>query len=137
MSAAALSEREVGLLREVAAVLIPGDGEAPPALEVPEFDELLERAAVALGPDLPGLHEAIEGLPDGIDGATLKSYYENDGARFGLIGTAVSGAYFMAPAALSAIGYPTGPRSAPPFDLAAEELASGILEPVIERGFDG
>jgi hypothetical protein len=135
MSPAALDEREVDRLRAVAAVLIPGDGEAPAALDVPEFDELLQRAAVALSIELPALHEAIEHLPGEIDQTTLAAFHENDPARLSLIGVAVSGAYFMAPVAREALGYPVGPRSAPPFDLAAEELAGGILEPVIERGF--
>jgi hypothetical protein len=130
-------ERELALMRAVAAVLIPGDGDAPAALDVDGFDELLQRAAVAMGPELPAVHEAIARLPKDVDMATLAAFSASNPEPFSLIGTTVSGAYFMAPAALTAIGYPTGPRSAPPFDLAADELATGVLEPVIARGFDG
>jgi hypothetical protein len=132
-----LDERELGLMRAVAAVLIPGDGQAPAALDVYGFDEWLQRAAVAMGPELPAVREAIGRLPAEISWATLAAFSAESAGSFSLIGTTVSGAYFMAPAALTAIGYPTGPRSAPPFDLAADELASGVLEPVIARGFDG
>lgn len=137
MSAQPLDELEVSRLRAVAAVLIPGDGTAPAAVDLPEIDDLLQRAAAALGPDLPALHDAVAGLPDELDVAGLKAYSQRAPEPFALLGTTVSGAYFMAPAALDAIGYPTGPRTAPPFDLAADELADGILEPVIERGFSG
>ena len=137
MSSQALDNHEAGRLRAVAAVLIPGDGDAPAALDLAEFDDLLQRAATALGPDLPALRDAVRRLPDDIDVKTLKVFSESEPEHFSLLGTAVSGAYFMSPAALTALGYPTGPRTAPPFDLAADELASGILDPVIARGFDG
>ncbi len=131
MTALALETHEVGRLRAVAAVLVPGDGDAPAALDLAEFDDLLQRAATALGPDLPALREAIRRLPEDIETVTLTVFSASHPEDFSLIGTAVSGAYFMSPTALTAIGYPTGPRTAPPFDLAADELASGILDPVI------
>lgn len=137
MTPATLNDHELDRLRSVAAVLIPGDGDLPPALDLGDFNELLQRAATALGPDLPGLHDAIRKLPQNIDPATLRAFSDSEPEPFSLIGTAVSGAYFMSDTALMALGYPTGPRTAPPFDLAADELATGILEPVIARGFDG
>jgi hypothetical protein len=136
MTTLALDEREIEQLRTVAGVLIPGDRDAPAAMDLLEFDDLLHRASSALGPDLPALHEALRRLPTEIDTWALVAFSTGEPAHFALIGTTVSGAYFMAPAALTAIGYPTGPRSAAPFDLAADELAGGILEPVLERGFD-
>jgi hypothetical protein len=46
----------------------------------------------------------------------------------------VIGAYFMSPAVLAALGLPTGDRRPAPLDQAVDELSSGILDAVLDRG---
>lgn len=121
-------------LRSTAEVLIPGDEVSPPPAALDDFDELLQRAVAAMEPELPALSDALSALPSEVDWATLKEFAESDGPRFELIATVVTGAYFMSEPVLESIGYPTGNRAAAPFDLSAEELASGILDQVIDRG---
>lgn len=129
-----LSGDEVARLRAVAEALIPGDGTSPAAARVAEIDRLLGEAAVALGVGLGQLQDALSRLPGEIDWASLERFSASDGEAFELVATVAAGAYFMSPAVLESLGYPTGPRSAAPFDLAAEELGSGVLDPVIAGG---
>lgn len=129
-----LTTAQLQELRSTAEVLIPGDGVSPSPAALHDFDELLGRAAAAMEPELPALSDALSALPSKIDWVTLRRFAESDGPRFELIATIVTGAYFMSEPVLESIGYPTGNRAAAPFDLSAEELASGILDPVIDRG---
>lgn len=134
MTPSPLSTEELDRLRAIAAVLIPGLGASPPATDLPDLDELLSRAAAALGRELPALRDGIARVPAEVDWAAIVRLADEDPTAFDVIGAVVAGAYFMSPTVLRTIGYPTGPRSAAPFDLAADELASGILSPVQTRG---
>lgn len=134
MSEPTLSKSEKSRLNAVAVTLIPGDGKSPSAAGVPEFDELLSNAATAIGRELDALREAIRLLPDEITWPSVSQFATEHATEFELVSTVVAGAYFMSTDVLESLGYPTGARSAAPFDLAADELASGILEPVLSRG---
>ncbi len=134
MSSSVLSEEQRELLRAVAVALIPGDATSPPAADVPELDGLLTDAATALGVGFGALRDAVGRLPDPIDWTTLARFAQEDRVAFDQVATVASGAYFMSTAVLASLGYPTGPRTAAPFDLAAEELGSGILDPVMAAG---
>ena len=121
-------------LRGVAAQLIPGDRNSPSVEQVPHFDDLLSRAIEAIGRERPALEAAVAGLPPTLDLITLGTFAEEHPASFELLAATVAGAYFMSPEVLESIDYPTRARSAAPFDLAADELATGILDPVLNRG---
>lgn len=127
----ALTAVEVGRLRAVAAALIPGQDPSPPAVALEDLDALLDDAAAALGVELGNLKAAIALLPEPVDREALERFATEEAVAFELISTATAGAYFMSPVVLDALGYPRGPRSAPRFDLVANELESGILEPVM------
>jgi hypothetical protein len=129
-----LSAQELSRLREVASVLLPGFNNSPAATALPELDALFQRAAKALGPELFALQQALEDLPPSVEWNTLLKFSHTEHAAFDVISTAVAGAYFLSTEVLQSIGYPTGPRSRAPIDLAAEEIGSGVLEPVIARG---
>lgn len=133
MTAPPTSE-QLSTLRSVAALLIPGSSYSPTPAHLLDFDELLGRAVVALGPESKSLPGALHRLPSEITWDSLSAFAVREPVHFEIISTVVSGAYFMSPTVLESIGYPTGPRKAPPFGLAAEELEGGILDPVIERG---
>lgn len=130
----ALSPSKLAALRAVAIVLIPGDDRSPAAESLTDLEDLLQRAATAIGAERASLHNAIAMLPDGVTWDSIGKFADDEPVAFELISTVVAGAYFMSPIVLKSLGYPVGPRSAPPFDLAADELSSGVLAPVLERG---
>jgi hypothetical protein len=129
-----LSEQELSQLRGVASVLLPGLNDSPAASTLPDLDVLLQKAAKALGPELSVLQQALESLPPSVEWNTLLRFSKANQADFDVISTAVAGAYFLSTEVLQSIGYPTGPRTRAPIDLAADEIGSGVLEPVIARG---
>lgn len=120
-------------LRRVADILLPGTPNAPAATALTNFDQLLTTAVKALGSESILLDQALRRLPETLNWDALKRFAETDRDSFELISTTVVGAYFMSLEALQSIGYRTGPRRAAPFDQAADELGSGILEPVLNR----
>lgn len=128
-----LTHSETRRLLEVAAVLLPGDDTAPAAESLPDLPALLTRAVAAIGREEEILHRCIAALPAKIDWVSLEAFADANGADFDVLCVVVAGAYFMSPAALDAIGYPRGPRRAPRLDQAADELSSGVLDPVMQR----
>lgn len=128
-----LTPGELTTLRAVAVVLLPGNETSPAATSLPDIDALLNRAAEALGPEAAELKQTLAALPAEITWDGLKALFETDADAFDLISTTAAGAYFMSPSVLEALGYPTGPRKAARIDQAANELESGILDPVMER----
>jgi hypothetical protein len=129
-----LAVEEVAQMRAVAAALLPGDEASPSAAALPDMDELLQHAASALGGHIRALKRYIRLLPNECDWSTLARFAEAEPTAFELISVVAAGAYFMSPTVLGSIGYPSGGRTAPRFDQAADEIASGILEPVLARG---
>ena len=129
-----LSEGETARLRAVAETLVPGDGNSPSAADTPELDRLLEAAAVALGVGFEDLQASLRRLPEPVEWTSLRALSDTEPETFELITSVAVGAYFMSADVLHSLGYPTGARSAAPFDLAASELETGILEPVLSAG---
>lgn len=86
------------------------------------FDEVL-RHAVIFGRLDPAAREN-----------ELRRLRSEDPDAFEPLASVLAGAFLMVPEVREAIGYPGQEKSFPPFDLAAEELRSGILDPVIARG---
>jgi hypothetical protein len=64
----------------------------------------------------------------------LSAFAEADPASFGDISLLAIGAYFMAPSVLEGLGLPTGERRPASREQAVDELSTGILDPVFERG---
>jgi hypothetical protein len=128
-----LTDDEIGVIARVAAVLLPGDECAPGAADIPVLDALIRQAAVALGSECDALHAALRILPEDISWGTLRTFAEQHPAHFDILSVAAAGAYFMAPEALTAIGYPQGARKAPRIDQAADEIGSGVLDQVMSR----
>ena len=134
MTGPPLAEADLRCLRSVAAALLPGSATSPAPADVPELDALLCRAAAAIGRELPDLKAAIDVLGPSVTWARLELLCRDDPASFELISSVVAGAYFMSSTVLDSIGYRPGTRTPPPFDLAADELETGILDPVQARG---
>jgi hypothetical protein len=132
-----LTDEEIATLRAVADVLIPPAGDSPGATAEPGFDDQLRMAADAradafdeVTAELAALRRAV---PSTIDGRLRALHTERPGV-FQPLSAIVAGAWLLLPAVRERIGYPGQRRDPAPFDQAADELGSGILEPVLARG---
>jgi hypothetical protein len=118
----------------VAGILLPGSAESPAPQSLPEFEELVQRAAGTLGRDAAALEDAIVCLPAELSWDSLSEYSEKQPEGFELIALVVIGGYFMSPTVLAALGMPAGERRRAPLELAVDQLDSGLLDAVLERG---
>lgn len=129
-----MTPAQVQQLQRIAQVLLPGDGQAPPASSVPDLDQLMARAVDAIGVEGQVVMAALAQLEAEPTWDELRAYAEDHVDDFEVLSTVVSGAYFMSPQALDAIGYPHGQeRRAARIDLAADQLSSGVLDAIAER----
>jgi hypothetical protein len=117
-----------------AAILLAGSGNSPAPGSLPEFEALVQRAANALWRESSALEEAIARLPAELTWDSLSAYADAEPESFELLALVVVGAYFMSPAVLAALGLPTGDRRPAPLEQAVDELSSGILDAVLDRG---
>lgn len=129
-----MSGQQLDRVRATAAVLLPGSTESPAPHLLPEFDELLQQAAVALGGEGRALAAAIETLPPKPSWENLSALSECDPSSFELVSLLAIGAYFMSPTVLGSMGIPTGKRRPANPEQVVDELSDGILDPVFERG---
>lgn len=128
-----LTGDQVAAIAQVAAILLPGDELAPAAGTIPALNALIQQAAKALGSECDALRAALGILPEEVSWDSLRAFAQEHPTHFDILAVAASGAYFMAPEALTAIGYPQGPRKAPRIDQAADEIGSGVLDQVMSR----
>jgi hypothetical protein len=117
-----------------AGILLPGSPDSPAPGFLPEFEALVQSAANALSRESSALEEAIDRLPVELSWNTLAAFANDEPEGFELISLMVIGAYFMSPTVLAALGLPTGDRRPAPLDQAVDELSSGILDAVLDRG---
>jgi hypothetical protein len=141
-----LSAGQRRVLLAAADVLVPADGGVPAASATAGFDEYLDRALAARTEVLPDLGALLDALPVGVetvgtdpgaDGMALE-LRRMDSERpddLRLLTDVVAGAYFMIPAVLARIGYPGQHREPARLEDAADEIETGILDPVIDRGW--
>jgi hypothetical protein len=146
-AASALTDEQRHTLFGAADVLIPRSGDIPSASETPGFGEWLDRALAARSEIVPELRAVLDSVgvdaakvgSVGVDAAeveialrTLDSERPDD---LRLVTDIVAGAYFMIPEVLARIGYPGQHRAPARLAEAADELETGILDPVINRGW--
>jgi hypothetical protein len=129
-----LSREQVARARAAAVVLLPGSTTSSAAALLPDFDDLLQRAAVAVDDGAGALAVAIEALPEELNWETLSAFANCDPVSFGQVSLLTIGAYFMSPSILEGLGLPTGERRPANREQAVDELSTGILDPVFERG---
>jgi hypothetical protein len=97
----------------------------------------LGRALAARRDTFDGVVSALEELarcPRDRLAEELKRMSDVAPGRFEALSTVLAAAYLLIPAVRSEIGYPGQANRPPRFDEAAEQVMSGILDPVIERG---
>lgn len=132
--AAGLSRHQLDRVRAAAAVLLPGSAESPATYDLPDYDDLLQQAALALEGDGRALGPAIEVVPSEPSWNELSAFAESDPPAFELVSLLAVGAYFMSPAVLTSVGRPVGGRRKAHPEQVVDELSTGLLDPVFERG---
>jgi len=132
-----LSETELATLRAVADCLIPAVNGHRSGSAVETFEELVTRAAALLGAKFVQLVDIVSKL------ATvqadelwdvLKTLSQTHASDFYVLSMTVSAAYLYSREMQAELGYPRPHQN--PFGLfdVADELETGILDPVMERG---
>jgi len=129
-----LSRRRLDRVRATAAILLPGSSDSPAANALPDFDELVQQAAVALEGTGPALAAAIDVLPPEPTWENMSAFAEHDPSSFELVCLLAVGAYYMSPSVLASLGLPTGERRPADPEQVVDELSTGILDAVFERG---
>jgi hypothetical protein len=131
---APLSREQLGSLRALASVLLPGSADSLPAGSLADLDDLLQHAAAAMGNDPSDLATATAAIPARPTRDSLSALADADPAGFDMVSLLIVGAYFMSPAVLSSLGLPTGDRRPADREQVVDELDSGILDAVFDRG---
>jgi hypothetical protein len=134
----ALSESEYATLIRIADALIPESGPNPKASDAGEFGAYLQLALAARADVFDAVLKAVNELTDVADRDmydALKTMGANDRFTFDPMSSIIAGAYFMTPQVKELIGYPGQHRDPAGLEDAANELETGILEPVLERGY--
>jgi hypothetical protein len=124
-------------LARVADFLIPARGGLPKASDAPGFADALDIALIARADSFESVVETAAGLgelPAEKLGGRLRRLAAEDPVHFGVLSAVLAGAYLILPEIRQAIGYPGQERRRAQFDEAAEEIMSGILDPVVARG---
>ncbi|MBJ8344326.1 hypothetical protein [Antrihabitans sp. YC2-6] len=132
-----LTAAEVDTLHAIADVLVPAAGDDPAATSDPDFDAALKTALNARSDAFDAITAVLEEL-HGSDAAkveqSLRTMHAERSEVFQALSAVVAGAWLLSPQVTKRIGYPGQGRFPAAFDDAANELSSGILDPVLERG---
>jgi hypothetical protein len=132
-----LTETELATLLRIADCLIPADGPNPKASDVVDYTSYLQLALGARTDVFSAVIGGVEKLADVSETElweALKQMSVDDTFTFDPLSSILAGAYFMTPQVKELIGYPGQHRDPAPLEQAADELATGILDPVLERG---
>jgi hypothetical protein len=133
----ALTDDESATLLCIADCLIPAAGPNPKASDAEDYAAYLQLALAARSDVFDAVLKAVHGIADVADGdlrAALKTMWAQDKFTFDPLSSIIAGAYFMSPQVKQLIGYPGQHRDPAGLEDAANELETGILDPVIERG---
>lgn len=132
-----LTLRELETFTLIADTLIPGTEDNPAGSAVKNFSALVTQAVAILDSRFEQLTSNLAELAAAKAEEMWERLRELSVSRpddFYWLSTVVVAAYLYAPEIKEKLGYPTPhPNPADMFEVA-EELSSGILEPVIQRG---
>lgn len=132
-----LTDEELAALLRVADCLIPASGPNPKASDAEQYVSYLQLALAARADVFDAVVTGAVKLADVPDDglwAALKQMWSEDKFTFDPMSSVLAGAYFMTPQVKELIGYPGQHRDPAPLDQAANEIGTGILDPVLERG---
>ncbi|MBY5377417.1 hypothetical protein [Rhizobium leguminosarum] len=133
----AFTEAEFQTLRIVSDTLIPSVGDFRSGSAVSKFDQLVTNAAAILDKHFDILTDLLEELrttPQTEMWERLKKLEAANGEAFYVLSTLIVGAYIYSDEMKAELNYPAPHRNPPSLFDAADELSSGILDPVMERG---
>lgn len=123
------------VLLAVADVLIPEGGGRPNATAAPGYESKLEICLEARRDVIHRVAEILADLSGTVDLELMLRRLDADHPRdLEILGNVVAAAYFMVPEVAATTRYVAPHRNPAPYDEAVNELASGILDPVIDRG---
>lgn len=132
-----LTADQTQTLTAIADVLIGGTATDPKPSILEKYAKSLDIAVAARTRDIEkvkGLIAEFKSLDEVQIDQTLRTWDKERPEDFQIISSIVAGSYFMLPEIKELIGYPGQVRDIPKVDDAANDLADGILEPVLERG---
>ena len=132
-----LTDAELTTLLRIADTLIPASGPNPKASAAEQFQPYLHLALAARADVFEVVLSAVHALAEVPDSGlhdALKTMWAEDKFTFDPVSSVIAGAYFMTPQVKKLIGYPGQHRDPAGLEDAANELETGILDPVIERG---
>lgn len=127
---------EIATAAAVADALCWSDGvPAPRPSQCTEFEAALNVAVSARLDVFNHVAQSLASAANVSDRAGwLRSLAKSQPGVFASLSNVLAGAYLMVPAVRSAVGYPgQGHNPAPPSQIG-DELAGGILDPVVDRG---
>lgn len=137
LKSAGLSAEVTATLTAIADVLIGGTDTDPTPSSLDSYAKSLDIAVAARTRDIERVLNLVNEFADldatAID-SQLRAWDKERAEDFQIISSIVAGSYFMLPEIKKLIGYPGQVRDIPKVDDAANDLADGILEPVLERG---
>lgn len=128
-----LSNDQVGRLTALAEVLVPGTATMPAPAALDAWEGLVRRAVRACGHGAELILRAVDGVDPAVDWDAAQAFATKDPEAFQVASQLVSAAYYMAPAVLAEIKYPTERRHPPRSEDFADEFTTGVLEPVMRR----
>lgn len=134
MSDPVINDADIEKLTRLAAVLIPATATMPTAPDVAEYTKLLQTAAKACAYSAAEFRSVLDAIPAQVDFASAKAWAAADRVQFDMASVIVSGAYYMAPAVLDRLGYPTERSHPAGTEEFADEYGTGVVDAVIARG---
>lgn len=132
-----LTDDEQTTLLRIADTLIPAVGPNPKASDAEQFVPYLHLALAARADVFEAVLSAVStlsGVADEDLHDALRSLWADDKHTFDPLSSVIAGAYFMTPQVKELIGYPGQHREPAGLEDAANELETGILDPVLDRG---
>jgi hypothetical protein len=133
-AASQLTAQQRARLLAIADILVPAEGEILSASSTRDFGTWLDRALAARSEVVTWLGSILDGLDPGDLEQALRRMDRERPGDLRLLAQVAAGAYFMMPPVLDRIGYPGQHRDPAGLTDAADELGTGILDPVVNRG---
>ena len=133
-----LTADEMATLRRIADTLIPSGEGVLSGGSVAKFESLATQAAAILDKtfdDLTTLLNRLAAVSQDDLWESLKALSEQDDAGFMTVSTLLVGVYLYSDEIKAQLAYPAPHRNPPDLFDAANELSSGILDPVMSGGF--
>ena len=128
------NEARIARLRSLASVLIPATPAMPGISDLATFDTLLQTAVRACGYTAQDIAMSLDAIPQSVDWDGAKAFAASNPRAFAIAGTLASAAYYMAPAVLAKLKFPTERQHPAEVEEFVEEYETGILDAVTERG---